>query len=102
MRVRSVRPQSPYILPCTERFSRAVRFSSVVCACETVPITRRTAPLSETMSCPSIRAVPPLGGSSVVSMRITVVLPAPFGPSSPNVSPGSTENETASATTVSP
>ena len=28
------------------------------------------------------------GLSSVVSIRMVVVLPAPFGPSSPNVSPG--------------
>ena len=31
---------------------------------------------------------PAAGFSSVVSIRMVVVLPAPFGPSSPNVSPG--------------
>ena len=45
IRSRRVRPQRPYILPWTERFSRTVRFSSVVWACETVPIARRTAGL---------------------------------------------------------
>ena len=42
------------------------------------------------MSKPAIVAVPALGGSSVVSILIAVVLPAPFGPSSPNTSPLST------------
>ena len=32
-------------------------------------------------------AVPPLGSSSVQSILIVVVLPAPFGPSSPKISP---------------
>ena len=35
------RPHIPYIFPCTERFSRTVRFSSVVSACDTVPIEAR-------------------------------------------------------------
>ena len=38
---------------------------------------------------PNTVALPSAGLSSVVSMRIVVVLPAPFGPSSPKVSPGS-------------
>src|SRR6188508_1305382 len=32
-------------------------------------------------------AVPPVGASSVQSILIVVVLPAPFGPSSPKISP---------------
>ena len=40
-------------------------------------------------------AVPLLGGSSVVSILMTVVLPAPLGPSRPNASPALTANETA-------
>src|SRR5262249_34263361 len=36
---------------------------------------------------PFTRAWPELGGTSVVSMRISVDLPAPFGPSRPNTSP---------------
>jgi hypothetical protein len=35
--------------------------------------------------------VPEVGGRSVVSLLITVDLPAPLGPSSPNTSPASTE-----------
>ena len=56
MRSRSMRPDRPYIFPWTERFSPTVRFSSVVCACETVPIDRRTADRSGTTSWPSMRA----------------------------------------------
>ena len=36
---------------------------------------------------PSTRAVPDVGSVSPSSIRIVVVLPAPFGPSSPNTSP---------------
>ena len=38
--------------------------------------------------------MPEVGSSSVISILIVVVLPAPFGPSSPNSSPRSTANET--------
>ena len=34
--------------------------------------------------------MPDVGGSSVVSIRMSVDLPAPFGPSSPKISPSST------------
>src|SRR6266513_3932907 len=36
---------------------------------------------------PATRAVPPLGGRSVASMRSVVVLPAPLGPRNPKISP---------------
>jgi hypothetical protein len=36
-------------------------------------------------------ALPPVGISRVISILIVVVLPAPFGPSSPNSSPSPTE-----------
>src|SRR5271170_7693452 len=39
-------------------------------------------------------AWPPLGGSSVVSIRTSVVLPAPLGPSNPNTSPRRTSKLT--------
>ena len=51
------------------------------------PSTWRTPSASFTMSCPPMRAVPEVGGVSVVIMRISVVFPAPFGPSSPKISP---------------
>src|SRR5690242_4563449 len=37
---------------------------------------------------PNTATPPSIGFSSVVSIRIVVVFPAPFGPSRPNVSPG--------------
>ena len=37
-------------------------------------------------------AVPEVGVNSVVSMRINVDLPAPFGPRRPKISPSSTAN----------
>ena len=62
-------------------FSRAVSSGSDVNACGITPSTWRTPSASFTMSCPPMRAVPEVGGVSVVIMRIRVVLPAPFGPS---------------------
>ena len=57
-----------------------VRSSSTEASCP-VRLTRpRTASASSTMSCPSTRAEPASGRSSVASIRIVVVLPAPFGP----------------------
>ena len=35
-------------------------------------------------------------GTSVVSIRMSVLLPAPFGPSSPSVSPGAMLSDTPS------
>ena len=46
-----------------------------------------------TTSIPSTR-VPLVGRSSVISILIVVVLPAPFGPSRPNSSPWPTSNDT--------
>ena len=43
----------------------------------------RTLSASVTMSWPRTRAEPSSGRSSVASMRMVVVLPAPFGPSTP-------------------
>ena len=53
-------------------------------------------------STPSTRAVPPSGRSSVVSMRTTVVLPAPLGPSRPSTVPSGTSNETPFTASTSP
>src|SRR5437870_2687118 len=62
----------------------------------------RTFPFSRTMSCPATRALPEVGRSRVVSIRTSVVFPAPFGPRRPYVSPGRTSNVTASSAIVSP
>ena len=47
----------------------------------------RTSRASLTTSWPSTRALPEVGISSVISILIVVVLPAPFGPSRPKSSP---------------
>src|SRR4051794_18052254 len=60
------------------------------------PIRRRTASASFTTSWPQIVAWPDVDGINVVSMRISVDFPAPFGPSRAKISPCSTEKETPS------
>ena len=45
---------------------------------------------------------PPIGFRSVVITRIVVVLPAPFGPSRPNTSPGATSKLTSSTARTGP
>ena len=65
---------------------------------------RSTATRAETRPCaraarlgiawPRIFAVPPVGRIRPISVRIVVVLPAPFGPTKPKMWPRSTANET--------
>ena len=49
---------------------------------------------SASRSQPTTVAEPAVGCSSVVSIRSVVVLPAPFGPRKPTISPGSTAKST--------
>ncbi len=49
-----------------------------------------------------ITARPPEGTISVDRMRKVVVLPLPFGPSSPKISAGRTSNDTPAKATRSP
>src|SRR5579863_4538162 len=72
------------------RFSSALKSRSLVMACGITPIDSRTSSGDWTTSLPLMRAVPSVGSMSVVSMRIRVDLPAPFGPSRPKISPCST------------
>ena len=58
---------------------------------------RRIRRVSSTTSKPKIRASPLVGSSSVVRILISVVLPAPLGPSSPKNSPGATSRSTPSS-----
>src|SRR5690606_14002290 len=51
-------------------------------------------------SWPQMNAWPLLGSSSVASMRMVVVLPAPLGPRKPNTSPGLTSKLTPSTATM--
>ena len=65
------------------------------------PIRRRTWSASLTTSNPLTAAVPEVGMRSVVSILVVVVLPAPFGPRSPNNSPSWISKETSSTATIS-
>jgi hypothetical protein len=51
-------------------------------------------------SIPRTRAIPAVGTTRVVRMPIVVVVPAPFGPSKPNTSPGGTWKSTSSTAFV--
>ncbi|MNR47199.1 hypothetical protein D3C85_1662690 [compost metagenome] len=53
----------------------------------TSPILDRAARKSDTMSWPSANTLPWLGFTMPQMMLISVVLPAPFGPSRPKISP---------------
>src|SRR5208283_3937108 len=75
-------------------FSHPVRSRSEVIACGMTPIFFRTRVGYRAMSSPATRASPEVGGSSVVSIRTRVVLPAPLGPRSPKTSPRSTSTLT--------
>ena len=57
------------------------------------PIRRRTSSDWWKTSKPATRAVPLVAGMKHERIRIVVLLPAPFGPSSPTISPRATENE---------
>ena len=70
-----------------------MRFSSTAAYWPASPIDARTRIGSLVTSTPSTRARPPSGGSSVVSTRTAVVLPAPFGPSRPSTRPAGRERD---------
>ena len=79
-----------YRFACISRFSLPVRRSSMLGSWKTIPMDLRTLFGSLMMSCPSIFAVPDEGLRIVQSIEMVVVLPAPFGPSNPKISPLST------------
>src|ERR1700674_1872273 len=83
-------------------FSSTVKSRSLVRACGITPIVRRTASGSRATSCPSTRTAPAVIGISVVIIRINVDFPAPFGPSSPKISPSFTANEISSTAVNAP
>src|SRR5262249_38837580 len=66
------------------------------------PTLRRTSTGSSRTSCPASRARPLVGGRNVVRIRIVVVLPAPFGPSRPTISPLPTAKLIPSTASTSP
>src|SRR5580704_10977512 len=66
------------------------------------PIFSRTCRGWRATSKPATNACPPLGGINVVSIRTSVVLPAPLGPSSPKTSPRRTSKLTLSTAVKAP
>src|SRR5262249_55948549 len=93
---------TPYSFAKMIRFSSTLSSRSLVRACGMTPIVRRTSSAWVTMSYPLTRAVPAVGGRSVTSMRMSVDLPAPFGPSRPKISPSSTAKLTPFTAVKSP
>src|SRR5271156_5893470 len=83
-------------------FSHPVRSRSEVRACGMTPIFSRTCRGWRATSKPATNAWPSLGVSSVVSIRTTVVLPAPLGPSNPKTSPRRTSKLTLSTAVKAP
>src|SRR5215813_1764412 len=93
---------TPYSFAKMIRFSSTLSSRSLVSACGMTPIERRTSSACATTSKPLTSAVPAVGGKSVVSMRMSVDLPAPFGPRSPKISPSSTAKLTPPTAVKSP
>src|ERR1700680_2888923 len=83
-------------------FSHPVRSRSEVSACGITPIASRTRTGSRATSKPATMPCPEVGTISVVSIRLSVVLPAPFGPSRPNNSPRRTSKLTWSTAVKAP
>jgi len=90
---RSGAPLRPRNLPHSTRLSRTVSSGSTAVSCSTAASARRAPSGSSLTSQPAIHARPVAGRSSVASIPTVVVFPAPFGPSSPKISPGATVNE---------
>src|SRR6185503_14549820 len=67
-----------------------------------MPNCLRTSSCCTTGFSPLSSSVPLVGCSRVVSMRIVVVLPAPFGPRKAKISPLATSNEMSSTAVKSP
>ena len=61
--------------------------ASVVSSCGTSPISERAARYAATMSCPPTVTRPLVAVTMPQMMLISVVLPAPLGPSRPKISP---------------
>ncbi len=73
-------------------------------SCNATPMLRRTSLAWVATSNPATMALPAVGRSRVVSMRTVVLLPAPFGPRKPKISPWATSRSTPSTafTSLSP
>ncbi len=86
----------------SSRFSAPVSRPSTAANWPVTPMRPRTSSASRTTSYPPTDALPSSGRRSVLRMWTTVVLPAPFGPSSANTVPVGTSRSMPSRTTWSP
>jgi len=79
-------PNSP-----REKETELITFSngSSVISCGTRPISSRAARKSRTTSCPPTVTLPDVGRTMPQMVEMSVVLPAPLGPSSAMISPSS-------------
>ena len=102
----ALRRDSARPMPCSRakrtRFSVAVSSSSTEAYCPVTPSSCRITCGSFLTSTPKMVARPSSIGSRVASMESVVVLPAPFGPSTPNTSPRRTVRSTPSTARMSP
>ena len=94
--------ERPSNRPKITRFSVAVSSSSTDANCPVSPISRRTFCVSFSTSWPKIFALPASGFDRVASILITVVFPAPFGPSTPQMVPAGIEKLTPSTALLFP
>src|SRR5919202_3399698 len=87
----------------TRRFSRTVRRSHNPGDSVRNPIRLRSfSPVARDIGTPAIVTDPLVGAINPASIRIVVVLPAPFGPSSATISDCATSNVTSSTTVREP
>src|SRR3954451_22738933 len=92
----AVEPDMPKNRPWKYRFSHTVSERSSVLLWGTTPITCFAAVGCSTTSMPPTNARPLVGITRVVSIPAVVVFPAPFGPSSPKISPWCTSRSSSS------
>ena len=100
--VRACFDDRPRRRPNSQRFSRPVRFSSTEAYCPVTPSSWRMTWGCWRTSTPNSSALPPSIGSRVASIWSIVVLPAPFGPSTPKTSPRYTSRSMPSTARRSP
>ena len=93
------RPKYP---DCSRSVSRTVKNGSKTSSWGTTPSSRRARRYSAATSAPSTATRPPSGRASPAMTLISVVLPAPFGPSSPKNSPGLTCSDTPASARSAP
>ncbi len=80
----------PNSRPWKYRFSQTVSWRSRVFCWETMPLSCLASAGWAATSTPAMKARPEVGTTRVVKMPAVVVLPAPFGPRRPKISPART------------